>query len=193
MKTYKPSPILLGLILTMISYSLLNGQSKLEEKYSKIFHNSSLSIQLLLEKESLLKIDDEVIYPKEVKKKLRELDTSIIIDVKIYSNSKTVEEKLEDNRSELIVISTSNQTSDLKDSINGYDFIKSKLSHWLDSHPNPMIVFDGRLFKYESEYKPLLQELNKTDIYAIDTLNDDSAMRVLNYKSVILITTKQRK
>jgi hypothetical protein len=135
-------------------------------------------------------VDGKLIEPKIIKRTLLDLDSSNITQLVILSNFKTVAEHPAVKRYELIVIKTTGNSTQEDNLTNGFDFMYSQLKYWSSDNPDPVVVIDGIPFKYEEEYRPFLEELTQDDIYAIDELKEESAMRIFNYEYVLLVTTK---
>jgi hypothetical protein len=194
MKTYNSLIIIIGFLFTISSCSIFHNHilQRQESKYSKFFHDSPTSFSLLVEGESLLKLNNNIILRDKNKKTLLGLDTSKITQFNILSNFKTTQEYKLAARSELVVIITKDRIPDKDISMNGYEFLISQLEEWFKSNSYPIVVIDGLPFKYEIEYRPFLEELKDSDIFSIDILKENSAMRIYNYKSVLIVTTKYR-
>ena len=135
-------------------------------------------------------IDHALIKPEKVKKVLIKLDTSDITEIRYFANFLTAEKTNLKIKYYLVHIKTDKQTQNNTDLKNGYEFLISEKEEWLKNNPNPIILINGRPFKFEDDYRPFLEELNASDLLPIDILKENNAMVIYNCKSVLVLTTK---
>jgi hypothetical protein len=172
------------------SISKKNLSIKQQDKLDKIFCKYPDSKSLLLNNESIQIIDNTLIKPKKVKSVLIKLDTSNISEIRYFANFITAEKANSKIRYYLVHIKTDKQIPKNPDLKNGYEFLISEKEEWLKNNPNPVILINGRLFSFEDDYRPFLEELNAIDLLPIDILKENNAMAIYNCKSVLLLTTK---